>query len=388
MYKMKEKVPAEYIPIYQIDGQLDKLLKNIELLAYLNPNNIEQEKKKFFASKYTIEPEFTYTKLKFDAFKVQRKLFSFKLEEIQDAEIQSLFEDILYHYSGMVQCINTIGKGDKFYYNSLRTFGAPTDKDVQNAQFILHFKDIDDENAIKKFTANQAAQFFTEFSKNYAFPFQIVQSTRLASDAMVRNSTKELLLKKNGKFSANQLKILAHHEIGVHLLTSFNAASQPLRIFSNGFPKNVETQEGLAVYSEYMAGALTLKRLKTLAYRVIAVDSLRRGCSFTETFMQLHSDYKLNKDDAFTTAMRVHRGGGFTKDYLYLTGLKKIYNHHHKEGNSLDDLLTGKVTLKYKRVIQKMEELGLAIKPIHENIAYKTNDNTNAEVDFILTNLK
>lgn len=384
---MKTVIPPEFATIYQIDRQLDKLLKNIELLAYLNPNNIEQEKKKFFASKYTVEPVFTYTRLKFDSFQIQRKLFSFKLEDIQDTEIQSLFEDILYHYSGMVQCVDTIGKGDKFYYNSLKTFGTPTDRDVQNAQFILHFKDIDDPGAVKKFTANQAAEYFAEFSKNYQFPFHIVQSTRIASDAMVKNSTKELLLKKNGKFSANQLKILAHHEIGVHLLTSFNAASQPLKIFSNGFPKNVETQEGLAVYSEYMSGALTLKRLKTLAYRVIAVDSLRRGCSFTETFMQLFENYKLNRDDAFTTAMRVHRGGGFTKDYLYLTGLKKIYNHH-KDGNSLDDLLTGKVTLKYKKVIQKMESMELAIKPIHHNIAYTSNDNANDKIDFILNNLR
>ncbi|GLB49691.1 flavohemoglobin expression-modulating QEGLA motif protein [Neptunitalea lumnitzerae] len=384
---MKLSVPLEFAPIYQIDGQLDRLLKNIELLAYLNPNNIEQEKKRFFGSKYTVEPEFTYTRLKFDAFKTQRRLFSFRLEEIEDEVIRSLFEDLLYHYSGMVQCIDTIGKGDKFYYNSLKTFGTPTDKDVQNAQFILHFKDVVDDNSIKKFSANQAAEYFAEFSKNYQFDYKIVQSTRLASDAMVKNSTKELLIKKNGKFSANQLKILAHHEIGVHLLTSFNAAAQPLKIFSNGFPKNVETQEGLAVYSEYMSGALTLKRLKTLAYRVIAVDSLRRGCSFIETFKQLHLDYNLNRDDAFTTVMRVHRGGGFTKDYLYLTGLKKIYNHH-KEGNSLDDLLTGKVTLKYKKTIQKMEGLGLAVKPVHHNIAYTTNDNTNDKIDFILNNLR
>lgn len=49
--------------VYAVDKSLHKLLKDIELLAYLNPNNIEQEKKRFFASKYTIEPVFTYTNL-------------------------------------------------------------------------------------------------------------------------------------------------------------------------------------------------------------------------------------------------------------------------------------------------------------------------------------
>lgn len=33
--------------VYAVDKSLHKLLKDIELLAYLNPNNIEQEKKRF-----------------------------------------------------------------------------------------------------------------------------------------------------------------------------------------------------------------------------------------------------------------------------------------------------------------------------------------------------
>lgn len=136
-----------------------------------------------------------------------------------------------------------------------------------------------------------------------------------------------------------------------------------------------------------MAGALTLKRLKTLAYRVLAVDSLRKGYRFMETFKLLHFDYQLNKDDAFTISMRVHRGGGFTKDYLYLTGLQKIFNHYN-EGNSLDTLLTGKVTLQHKAVIESMMTQGIVVPSLHKNMAYKTNSNTNTTVDFILKNLR
>ncbi|EID72163.1 hypothetical protein W5A_11686 [Imtechella halotolerans K1] len=373
--------------MYAVDKSLHKLLKDIELLAYLNPNNIEQEKKRFFASKYTIEPVFTYTKPKFDAYKLQRKLFSHRLSLISDEAIRALYEEIIYYYSGMVQCIHTIGDGEKFYYNSFKVFGTPTDKDVDNARFILHFKDVTDPDAIKIHNAAAAQAYFESFSEHYNFPITILQSTRIASDAMVKNSEKTLLLKKNGHFSNNQLKILAHHEIGVHLLTSYNAAEQPLKIFSNGFPRNVETQEGLAVFSEYMAGALTLKRLKTLAYRVLAVDSLRKGYRFMETFKLLHFDYQLNKDDAFTISMRVHRGGGFTKDYLYLTGLQKIFNHYN-EGNSLDTLLTGKVTLQHKAVIESMMTQGIVVPSLHKNMAYKTNSNTNTTVDFILKNLR
>ena len=58
--------------IFEIDQNLDRLVKDIELLNYLNPLNIEIEKKRFFASKYTVEPQFNYRKIKFSPFKLQR----------------------------------------------------------------------------------------------------------------------------------------------------------------------------------------------------------------------------------------------------------------------------------------------------------------------------
>jgi uncharacterized protein (TIGR02421 family) len=162
---------------------------------------------------------------------------------------------------------------------------------------------------------------------------------------------------------------------------------QPLKIFSNGFPKNVETQEGLAVFSEYMSGALTLKRLKELAYRVLASDSLIKGYNFSDTFDLIHSQYKLNRNDAFSITLRAHRGGGFTKDRLYLSGLKKIYKRYLKE-KSMDALLAGKVSLDYEPVIKHLLDVGLVQKNRYENLAYQQNNNTNRTLDFILNNLK
>jgi hypothetical protein len=42
-----------YADLFEIDINLDRLVKKIELLSYLNPLNIEKEKQRFFASKYT-----------------------------------------------------------------------------------------------------------------------------------------------------------------------------------------------------------------------------------------------------------------------------------------------------------------------------------------------
>src|SRR5690606_18622273 len=193
------------------------------------------------------------------------------LERISDERIRKLYQETIYYYANILQCIETIGTGKNFYFNSLRVYGTPTEKDVRNARYILHFADVptgpDQE---RRYTALEARSYFEEFVKAYDFPLNIKFSTSIAAVAMVSNIQRSLWIKKNAKFSKEQLLTLANHEIGVHLVTTYNGLQQPLKIFSNGLPKNVETQEGLAVFSEYMGGALSLKRLKELAYRVLA----------------------------------------------------------------------------------------------------------------------
>ncbi|GAA0722068.1 flavohemoglobin expression-modulating QEGLA motif protein [Aquimarina litoralis] len=377
-----------YTDLFKIDQNLDRLVKNIELLNYLNPLNIEQEKKSFFACKYRFNPSFNYRKIKFDPYRLQRLFFSQRLERIEDDEIRKLFQDIIYEYSGLIQCIETIGSGKNFYYNSLKVFGTPKERDVENARFILHFEDEDPgESMQKKHSATDAEKYFRKFSERYDFDFTIKKSTNISASAMVLNASETLLLKKNYQFSDNELQVLANHEIGVHMVTTFNGKSQPLKIFSNGFVNNTETQEGLAVFSEYMSGSLTLKRMKELAYRVIAADSLIKGYDFKDTFDLLYSQYKLDREAAWQITLRAHRGGGFTKDYLYLTGLKKIYDYYHNN-EDISLLLTGKVTLENKQHISKLQDLGLASKGLHITDSFAKNLNTNKKLDFILSNLK
>ncbi|MFD2562158.1 flavohemoglobin expression-modulating QEGLA motif protein [Aquimarina rubra] len=385
---MIKDVVDTYTDLFEIDQNLDNLVKNIELLNYLNPLNIEQEKKSFFACKYRFNPKFNYRKIKFDPYKLQGLFFSQRLERIEDKEIRTLYQDIIYEYSGLIQCIETIGSGKNFYYNSLKVFGTPKERDVENARFILHFEDEQPgEELIKKHSASDAEAYFRKFAERYDFDFNIKKSTHISASAMVLNASETLVLKKNYKFSDNELQVLANHEIGVHMVTTFNGKSQPLKVFSNGFVNNTETQEGLAVFSEYMSGSLTLKRMKELAYRVIAADSLIKGYDFKDTFDLLYSQYKLNRETAWQITLRAHRGGGFTKDYLYLTGLKKIYDYYHSN-QDMSLLLTGKVTLENKKNILRLQQLGLADKGTHMTDSFAQNLNTNKKLDFILSNLK
>lgn len=385
---MKQETSTATQTLLNIDTYLDQLVKRIELLSYVNPVNIESEKQRFFASKYLSDPNFSYPNIDFDKFKLHKELFSLPIEKIEDERIKNLYEEIIYFYSGLIQSIETIGTGKKFYYNSLHSFGTPTELDVENAKFILHFEENNEAEHFKpKYSALETEQFFKEYSKRYDFTYSIKHSDKMGAIAMVLNNQQTLVLNSNHLFSDNEIGVLTNHEIGVHMVTTMNGLLHPLKIFSHGFPNNVETQEGLSVFSEYMSGNLTIKRLKELAYRVLAVDSLAKGYTFSKTFRMLHNNYDLNREDAFYITTRIHRGGGFTKDYLYLTGLKKIYELY-KKGENLDILLTGKVSLEHKDDIEYLLEKDLAVKPKHITDSFAINNNTNSTIDFILSSLK
>ena len=382
------KIGEDTKALFEIDTYIDELVKKIELLSYVNPTNIESEKERFFNSKYLSDPVFLYPKMDFDKFKLHKEFFSLPIEKIEDKRIRDLYEEIIYFYSGLIQCIETIGTGKKFYYNSLHSFGTPTEKDVENAKFILHFEADEEANHFKpKYSALETEQFFREYSKRYDFSYSIQHSDKMGAIAMVLNNLQTLVLNNNHTFSENEIGVLTNHEIGVHMVTTMNGLLHPLKIFSHGLPNNVETQEGLSVFSEYMSGNLTIKRLKELAYRVIAVNSLAKGYSFSKTFRLLHNTYDLNREDAFYITTRTHRGGGFTKDYLYLTGLKKVFNYYN-EGGDLSLMLTGKVSLEQLDNIKYLTEKGYAVPAKYITDSFAENNNDNKTVDFILSSLK
>ncbi len=64
--------------------------------------------------------------------------------------------------------------------------------------------------------------------------------------------------------------------------------------------------------------------MRTLAARVIAVDQMVRGASFANVFQQLVDEFGFEPRTAYTITLRVFRGGGLTKDALYLRGLVEI----------------------------------------------------------------
>src|SRR5690606_37311952 len=132
---------------------------------------------------------------------------------------------------------------------------------------------------------------------------------------------------ENFMISKERAFSLLQHEVGTRIVTYYNGKAQPLKLFYVGVLGYEELQEGLAVLAEYLTGGLTTGRMRTIAARVVAVHSMLKGRTFTETFSLLNNHYQFTERAAFFITTRVYRGGGLTKDAVYLKGLLNIIKY-------------------------------------------------------------
>ncbi|QBG35415.1 flavohemoglobin expression-modulating QEGLA motif protein [Litorilituus sediminis] len=344
-----------------LDKKLFSLCKSVETLNYINPINLLAQKNRFLKKNSYISPNFNYKQLNINPYKFREHLYKLPVDDVADAGIQQLYRHVIDNLASKIDLLASIGTDD-FVYNSLKYYGEPNHTDIANAQFLLHINDEQEEDDQLYFNADEAVDYFADQAKAWGLKCKVEKSAKIVAKAMVNNEKALLLINKDAQFSKKELHAFAYHELGIHMLTSINAKKHPLKVFSLGLTGNTHTQEGIAIYSEYCSGSLTIQRLKSLALRVIAVQYMLEHGDFVKTYHALMNDFSLAKEVAFTLTTRVYRGGGFTKDYLYLTGLRDILKVVKEQ--PLDNLLVGKTGLLDFDVVSEMVERGMLEKPI------------------------
>jgi len=183
-------------------------------------------------------------------------------------------------------------------------------------------------------------------------------------------------LRKDAHFSDLDVTQLLQHEAFVHIATGKNGEAQPhFPILAESYPGNAKTQEGLAVFAEFISGALDPHRFRRLADRVIAIDMAANGADFIEIFNFFRERGRSDAPfEAFESARRVFRGGvleggaPFTKDSIYLGGLLEVHNFLRaavKTGDAefIRLLFVGKVDLADLGAMKMLREEGLIAPP-------------------------
>ncbi|MDF1761943.1 MAG: flavohemoglobin expression-modulating QEGLA motif protein [Oleibacter sp.] len=356
---MNASFPLISSTIKKIDTDLHKCVSGIDILEAVAPLNYREQKAAFFESNYSANPEFTYSTPDLDLFAKKRALYNIHVDKLEDEDLVTLYTDVIESYVDKLDQFKSIGTPE-FLYDSLRYYGEPSDKDIGNANFILHLPDDMDPRDTIMLDSKEVQRRMCDFAEAEGYEYQIKLNDSMIANALVSGTT--VKINSAAVVPETEVNALMHHELGVHLVTTLNGRAQPLKILSLGSPVNTTTQEGLAILCEYLSGNLSLYRLKVLAMRVVAVQSMIHDKDFKRTFLLLKEEHGASDDQAFTITARVYRGGGFTKDYLYLQGFHQMLNAY-SEADNFNNLLTGKASLAHLPLITRLIEKDYLIQP-------------------------
>ncbi|MBT4541153.1 DUF1704 domain-containing protein [Candidatus Woesearchaeota archaeon] len=335
----------------ETDRELNKISKRISFFA-INPNNEEAEKKKFFKSK-TYEPQLGYNEYRDDIGKLQEQLKDISPDNSEVGKLLKQSRNINYSMLNMLKY-----RGDeRFTKYSILVYGIPDEELIKKAKKMLRTLKVD--NKKTDLTSKQVIRRMKYAFIKYGFSWQIKEKA-MAAGAAVNNTKKELLIKKDSKFSKKFFKRLIVHEIGTHIVRSENGSYQPFKIFERGLPNYLMTEEGLAVVNEEMNGCLDNTILKRYAARVVAVDmATKYGFRRVYNYLKKY----LDQDLAWRTTVRVKRGltdtskpGGCTKDFAYLRGYIAV-KQFVEDGGKLEKLYYGKVGIQHVDIIDKIPGL-------------------------------
>lgn len=351
--------------VFRIDEQLQKIARQFKFLLLVTPVNIEQAWEQFQADNYRVEPTFHYRLLPVDPEKVKRDLYNIPIEKIDDPTLAYLFRDKREELDKMLDMLRDRGSA-RFVYSSMQLYGGVDEPTLDIAEGLLTAIEVDHgqiaqlERVDAQAFARRARAEMDFLREQYPDMDSEVEVRRDVSGLIV--SEGNLCINEHYSVRADRVEALIQHEVGTHVLTYQNGKAQPLQQLSSGVPGYETLQEGLAVLAEYLSDGLTNTRLRVLAARVVGVDRMIRGATFCETFYLLTSKYRFPPRTAFTIVMRIYRGGGLTKDAVYLRGLIEVLDYL-KQGHDLEELLVGKIRVDYLPIIQELIHRGI-LRPV------------------------
>jgi len=303
-----------------------------------------------------------------------------------DNEIERFLRETCVALSTSARMLLSIGSRD-FYHHSVELYGRPaslsSDKRTTNLDLARHF-----EQVIAGFSpplsvvdrptlpAEEAAEMLrTRFAMFFtSHPVKVRIVDHLAASAS--STAAEVRLKCDAMFSPRDLRQIEYHEGQVHMATTLNGRAQPVIPFIGApSPRTSRTQEGLAVFTEFITGSIGLSRVRRLCDRTLAIHMAEEGANFLDLY-RFFCDRGHDEHTSFDCARRVMRGGlieggaPFTKDGCYLDGLLRVTNFLRialvrGQSQLVRMLFVGKVAVDDTPLFDRLAREGLVNEPIY-----------------------
>jgi uncharacterized protein (TIGR02421 family) len=294
---------------------------------------------RFFAKKARELPQVEYAR--FDPEPTLREVGEARREVGGGSTIDCWLERLCDAIEGGARMLAALGRPE-FHAESVRLFGRPgdplPDEGTTALGLALRFNDVLDHldpsvlalDPDGMLTSEEVAAMMRE-SVRSLFGDQAPR-VRVVRNVMTRAlaGSQRIRIRKGSRFLRKEAEQLIQHEAGIHIVTSLNGRAQPdLVILGASHPGTTRTQEGLAVFAEFISGSMDLHRLRRLADRVFAIQQAIEGADFLDIY-RYFLDRTEEPHRAYEGAWRVFRGapltGGMplTKDIVYLDGLLRV----------------------------------------------------------------
>ena len=351
--------------VWRVDDQLARLSRAFDFLLALTPVNLEASWQSFRRHNFERRPRLLYRPLTVDVSQAKRQLFSIPMERIEDPTMADLFLEKQLELDQQLSILAMRGSR-RVLYGSLQLYGGVSEALLGEARAIIErippsAREPGDARPLPARELARLAEAEISLYREQMPEEDLGVELRddIASGLMV--SRGRLLVASRWTFPRSRVEALLQHEVGTHLLTYLNGRAQKLQQLSVGLADYDRTQEGLAVLAEYLSGGMSRPRMRWLAGRVFAVRAMVDGATFIETF-RLLLRYGFAQQTAYSIVARVFRGGGLTKDAVYLGGVVEVLSYLHA-GEPLEDLFVGKISLQHVGIMRELRARGILIPP-------------------------
>ena len=322
---------APVAALWNADREMAAVGRNFNLLLAVTPINSESAWQEFRAQKYAKLPTFHYRLLPFDPDLLKRQLYKIKLENVEDPALQHLLRAKRIELDRQITLLED-RDSPRFLPDSVALYGKVEDSLLQLARQILDEVPLSRLNDQPKNSEPIDAEKFAALAENEIALLK-KQYPDCQAQVEIRHDVPgimvvagNLLIGTSFAPAPERVAALLAHEVGTHVVTYANGRAQRLQLLAGGLPGYDALQEGTALMAEYLVGGFLPSRLRYLAARVVAARSVEQGADFVETFRLLDDEHNYSKRSAWNITMRLHRGGGFTKDAVYLRGLVQLLN--------------------------------------------------------------
>lgn len=347
----------------EVDAELTRMDEQIDWLYFLSPLHNDAMWKSFTDSHYRHAPRLQYPDIPASLAGLRQTLRQLPVEKVELPLVRALLLEKQRELERQLELI-LMRETEGFVAVSLELFGGADPSLSKVARTILqtvHSQDDPEESAgCEDMVA--AAQLELESYRKIAPELKATVKVLDDLSSMMMVHLGHFEVARSVRLAPARIQPLIAHEVGTHVLTRFNGQQQSLKQLEVGLAHYDALQEGLGTLAEYLAGYLPARRLRVIAARVIASDLAVERRGLLEIFSILHEEHGLPESDAFDVAVRACRGGGLTKDSVYLKGLRDLLVYL-ADGGDLTFLHLGKFALEQRLIIKELLEEGWVVPP-------------------------